>query len=1093
MERYEAAMVLGALGNAMGYYNVCHQCNKAGVKLNESDLSAKIDTMILKSFQWRAPFDTLMHMATAEALTSEPKFGAAARTMCIGMCYSKAEQLNDLLQASIECGQMTHSYPAGFLGTFCTALFTSFAIQGKPVAQWGWRMMELMPAAEQYCERKMKQFSDYRENWFSFEAKWQFYLQKRGIEKDGSDKAIFPKTYNIEEQNKLFRRWRLESSGKDKGLETTLITYDALLFAGCDWKKLCYSAMFHQGESDATGAIAGSLHGILFGFDYVPRNLYQNLEFRGHLELLGRQLYGIATADGSLHFRTDDNQRHEIIDVRQIARMFVNKRTSDKINNLINYIAHLEKEKKASTEKSVWLTNMFATTQVSIKAKTSNTEGKPRPTKFQLLQSRFTKIGFQNKLEKLERPESKTKRVSEQSNTAADCPSGTDKRDTDLIVAQQKCDAAGSQKIEGSLGKTVPENDVTESFQRHVSNPQLSKIDDGYANFTTMHKTIDLVVQQKCEPPVLKNEDTTLKHTCTESGITDPCSNFQQSTGKQSFLPEEANDTYTKTSTEIDVHMQLDSPDENKVTLTESTLQTATDILCPNTDIQGDYQTKNTLTASISGDVDENSGQNKSLVESTDQKLPSQGIVTKSSSNISETNPSDTLNVQDVQTTEYNENPTKPSGRGTNELDLPHRLTNDGQISLLQVTEDILSITNNSEENPPQIVKERAEETIKSFPSCPDLSPDIPETQTQKKMLQKPEPSFTTEMITYVEQNFCKRYKCLLSQPNELVTEDHSGMTKEHSPQTFTKIVEKTQTRNIKPFTNLGKNRSVKETALNSEPAASKIQIFPHNELLGMKDDTPEKYTRELVNTALHHTDGLQEQCLKIQNINREDAANSQIKNLQLFTNWHEKQKLSRIQQNSDSGSSTKIQILLGMELIEKEQEDNQYCSILCQSRDSVNTTVPLTVVQEQHLPEAVFEMEEEAILQTRNPESFSGLYKNQKLKEIPQRLQPVVTTKIKGDHQGRDICNHPNETVNVVKHTGDVQESFPAVDVNTRNVASALNECTGSTAFCERKPWKYKAFSYAEPSVISKSNRRVLMRATDVIQFSSPQSFDSA
>uniref|UniRef100_A0A4W3J4C7 ADP-ribosylhydrolase like 1 n=1 Tax=Callorhinchus milii TaxID=7868 RepID=A0A4W3J4C7_CALMI len=317
MDRYEAAMVLGALGNAMGFHNTNQECKKPGLKLDESDLSNEIDALVAKSTQWKVSFDTLMHLATAEALTSgelvlftcrtvtgschvqftEPMFGAAARTMCIGMRFSKPQQLNDLLQASIECGRMTHSFPTAFLGTFCTALFASYAIQGKPIAHWGWRMMEVMPIAEQYCEKKIAHFSDYRENWFCFETIWQFYLKLRGIQKDGCDIPVFPKSYKIEEQNKLYRGWRSESSGKQKGLETTLIAYDALLVAGGDWKKLCYSAMFHWGESDVTGAIAGCLYGIQYGFDNVPSSLYLNLEFKDELEQLGRKLYYIANPE----------------------------------------------------------------------------------------------------------------------------------------------------------------------------------------------------------------------------------------------------------------------------------------------------------------------------------------------------------------------------------------------------------------------------------------------------------------------------------------------------------------------------------------------------------------------------------------------------------------------------------------------------------------------------------------------------------------------------------------------------------------------------------------------------------------------------
>ncbi|XP_072897340.1 uncharacterized protein [Hemitrygon akajei] len=1094
MEKYEAAMVLGALGNAIGYHNVTHECYKAGLKLTESDLLAEIDTMVLKSFQWRAPLDTLMHMATAEALASawdsiqelcnqaakrhllvlhtyqnrhlqaasegaelrtkiysskgctalkrkEPKFGAAARTMCIGMCYSKAEQLNDLLQASIECGRMTHSYPAGFLGSFCTALFTSFAIQGKPIAQWGWRMMELMPTAEQYCERKMKHFSDYRENWFSFETKWQLYLQQRGIEKNGSDKAIFPKTYNIEERNKLFRRWHSESTGKDKGLETTLIAYDALLFAGSDWEKLCYSAMFHRGESAVTGAIAGSLYGILFGFDSVPLSLYQNLEFRGHLELLGRQLYYIATTDRSLCHGADCTQRDESIDVCQIARTFVNKRTSDEINNLINYIAHLEKVKKTSADNSVGLTNIFATKQNSVEEKASKTEGKLRPTRFQLLQSRFTKTDFQNKLEKLELPVSKTKTVSGERNTAADVKGVAenlpivDKRDTNFtemhngldLMAEQKHETPEVQKVDGNQGKPTTENDA--SFpQPHSTGPEFSMVD----NFTKMHKTIDLGVQQECEPAILNNEDTTLKQSTMENSTTELCSNSLESTGKQVFLTDKSNDTFSESAGEANVDMQLDSSNENKVTLPEPSVQTVAEILYSDTEIPADKLTKLTIHNEIQTS-------NKNGAISLDQKHPPHKLITGSSF----------------------------SSRDTNEvIDFPH--------SLLQ------TMKSNMEGNPPQTVKGGTEETTKPSASSLELFSDTSKKPSQKNTSLKLKDAFSTGIPILPNDKRHENiqgdeeYK-LLHQSNQFAIDDkdHNAMTKGLSPQTLSKKVESSisEIESFKPIVYLSENKSMKEATQNSEPDLSKIPIFPQNRLIGKKEDNQRTYNED--------------QCLQIQNINTEKTASSQIGGLQPFTDSCEKQKLKKIQHSSESASSTRTQTPPETESKEEERGDNQYRNIFQHACDSVSTAVSVAIVQEQQPLESQLEIAEATISQARNPESHIDLYKKQKLQGIPPRLQPDVTTGREGGYPG--ICCQTKESVNVAEHYGDEQEPYPAVEPNTEGATSAWNQCTSPTASCKTKSWKYKAHSYADTSVTSKSNRRVLLRATDVIQISSP------
>lgn len=44
--------------------------------------------------------------------------------------------------------------------------------------------------------------AEYQENWFYFEAKWQFYLEERGIE-DGQSKPVFPDRYDAGETDKV--------------------------------------------------------------------------------------------------------------------------------------------------------------------------------------------------------------------------------------------------------------------------------------------------------------------------------------------------------------------------------------------------------------------------------------------------------------------------------------------------------------------------------------------------------------------------------------------------------------------------------------------------------------------------------------------------------------------------------------------------------------------------------------------------------------------------------------------------------------------------------------------------------------------------
>uniref|UniRef100_A0A8C9A2T6 Inactive ADP-ribosyltransferase ARH2 n=1 Tax=Prolemur simus TaxID=1328070 RepID=A0A8C9A2T6_PROSS len=353
MERFKAAMLLGSVGDALGYRNVCLENSAVGSRAQEELRSCGgLEQLVLSPGQWPVSDNTLMHIATAEALTTDywclddlyremvrryvdiveklPErrpdpatveacsqlkpdnyllawhtpfnekgsgFGAATKAMCVGMRYWGPERLETLVEVSIECGRMTHNHPTGFLGSLCTALFVSYAIQGKPLVQWGRDMLRVVPLAEEYCRKTIRHMAEYQEHWFYFEAKWQFYLEERKISEDKDDKATFPDNYDSEERDKAYRKWSSEGRGGRRGHDAPMIAYDALLAAGGSWTELCRHAMFHGGESAATGTIAGCLFGLLYGLDPVPRGLYQDLEHREKLEALGAALHRLSTEE----------------------------------------------------------------------------------------------------------------------------------------------------------------------------------------------------------------------------------------------------------------------------------------------------------------------------------------------------------------------------------------------------------------------------------------------------------------------------------------------------------------------------------------------------------------------------------------------------------------------------------------------------------------------------------------------------------------------------------------------------------------------------------------------------------------------------
>ena len=107
-----------------------------------------------------------------------------------------------------------------------------------------------------------------------FKSEWLIYLQHRKIDKPDS-KPDFPENYGVEERDKFYK---VVSHGKWPGaigLDSVIISYDALLGSGDNWEELCLRGMLHCGDSDSTGCIAGSWFGAFYGFKNVPQNNYK--------------------------------------------------------------------------------------------------------------------------------------------------------------------------------------------------------------------------------------------------------------------------------------------------------------------------------------------------------------------------------------------------------------------------------------------------------------------------------------------------------------------------------------------------------------------------------------------------------------------------------------------------------------------------------------------------------------------------------------------------------------------------------------------------------------------------------------------------
>ena len=344
-KRFEASMVLAGVGDAIGYKNGAWEFCRSGERIHEQlALLGGIEAFKVDPSKWMVSDDTVMHIATAEALLSKwstfeelyhslakhykecmkdmagrapgitcgakirllrptvPKgytipfnpsgggCGAAMRSAPIGLLYWKPEQIKDLVAVSIESGRMSHNHPTGFLGSLATALFVAFSIQGKPLREWGVGLLQTLDLAMEYIEVAGRDVKQNKDNWAYFKDKWTGYLNLRGI-LDGKSEAKFPGEYGVVERDKFYKSLSFSGTGGASGHDAPMIAYDALLSSGDSWSELCSRSMLHGGDSDSTGIIAASCWGAMYGYRQVPEGHYRNLEYLDRLKLLAKNLY----------------------------------------------------------------------------------------------------------------------------------------------------------------------------------------------------------------------------------------------------------------------------------------------------------------------------------------------------------------------------------------------------------------------------------------------------------------------------------------------------------------------------------------------------------------------------------------------------------------------------------------------------------------------------------------------------------------------------------------------------------------------------------------------------------------------------------
>ncbi|KAG7463842.1 hypothetical protein MATL_G00180930 [Megalops atlanticus] len=346
-QRYVASMVLSGAGDAMGYHNGDWEFCPSGEAIHkELALMGGLTSLDVKKLC--VSDDTVMHLATAEALVEmkkgasiselfqtlaqkykdsmhdmhgrapgitcmhsvnllRPKVeggwkipfngrgggcGAAMRAMCVGLRFPEPSQEDLLVAVSVESGLMTHHHPTGYLGALAAALFTAYAVRGKPPLEWGRGLLDILEKAKEYIKQSGHFVEENLEKWDYFETAWRNYLELRGI-LDGKSEPQFPEHYGVKERDVFYKSLSYSGIAGSSGHDAPMIAYDALLIAGSSWVELAHHAFFHGGDSDSTAVIAAAWWGAIYGFEGVPEVNYKKLEYRERLARLAQELYKI--------------------------------------------------------------------------------------------------------------------------------------------------------------------------------------------------------------------------------------------------------------------------------------------------------------------------------------------------------------------------------------------------------------------------------------------------------------------------------------------------------------------------------------------------------------------------------------------------------------------------------------------------------------------------------------------------------------------------------------------------------------------------------------------------------------------------------
>jgi ADP-ribosylarginine hydrolase len=105
---------------------------------------------------------------------------------------------------------------------------------------------------------------------------------------------VFPENFGVPQRDEYYKAISWSGWGGSSGHDSVIIAYDALLGCSGDWNEFLRRGALHGGDSDSTGAIGAAWFGVLYGYQGVPGNHFEEIEKVDELKAVAVKIRSVA-------------------------------------------------------------------------------------------------------------------------------------------------------------------------------------------------------------------------------------------------------------------------------------------------------------------------------------------------------------------------------------------------------------------------------------------------------------------------------------------------------------------------------------------------------------------------------------------------------------------------------------------------------------------------------------------------------------------------------------------------------------------------------------------------------------------------------